>query len=205
MSSVAPKPIETRAFGCRFRSRLEARYAVFMTALGVKWSYEPEGFQLKSGLYLPDFFLPELKAWLEIKPHGIGSYFGFCADSKNCMPSLNDQRLDEFADFAESRGEFFVIAYGLPSNAFLFEKNCPDYSDEGMLEAPWDPMMWCMCGCGTTAGIAFDGRGDRVECSKAGCHKSGHGDKGYSYNHPRIVDAVAAARSARFEHGETFL
>lgn len=52
------KPIETEYKGYRFRSRLEARWAVFFDAVGAKWEYEPEGFQLKDGTrYLPDFLL----------------------------------------------------------------------------------------------------------------------------------------------------
>jgi hypothetical protein len=62
------KAIETRYAGCRFRSRLEARWAVFFDVLKVKWEYEPEGFALdKSGWYLPDFRLPELSRYVEIK------------------------------------------------------------------------------------------------------------------------------------------
>lgn len=63
------KAIETRYKGYRFRSRLEARWAVFFDALGLQWEYEPEGFDLgEAGWYLPDFYLPELEAWAEIKP-----------------------------------------------------------------------------------------------------------------------------------------
>lgn len=63
------KAIETRYKGCRFRSRLEARWAVFLDAAGVPWEYEPEGFDLgAAGLYLPDFRLPRERVWLEIKP-----------------------------------------------------------------------------------------------------------------------------------------
>ncbi|MBQ1792526.1 MAG: hypothetical protein II008_20290 [Oscillospiraceae bacterium] len=52
----AIKPIETIYHGYRFRSRLEARWAVFLDSLGVKYEYEPEGFKLPDGsLYLPDF------------------------------------------------------------------------------------------------------------------------------------------------------
>lgn len=52
------KVIETEYEGYRFRSRLEARWAVFFDACGVKWEYEPEGFDLGDGLYyLPDFLL----------------------------------------------------------------------------------------------------------------------------------------------------
>lgn len=62
------KAIETRYKGYRFRSRLEARWAVFFDALAIKWEYEIEGFDLGSiGLYLPDFCLSERGYWIEIK------------------------------------------------------------------------------------------------------------------------------------------
>lgn len=50
------KAIETRYKGYRFRSRLEARWAVYFDALELEWEYEPEGFDLGNGeYYLPDF------------------------------------------------------------------------------------------------------------------------------------------------------
>lgn len=61
------RPIETRYAGCRFRSRLEARWAVFLDVMGIDWEYEKEGYELPSGRYLPDFWLPEQQIWLEIK------------------------------------------------------------------------------------------------------------------------------------------
>lgn len=61
------KAIETQYKGYRFRSRLEARWAVFFDALQLEWLYEPEGFQLTSGRYLPDFFLPRKNLWIEVK------------------------------------------------------------------------------------------------------------------------------------------
>ncbi len=59
--------IETRYAGCRFRSRLEARWAVFFDTLGVKWEYEPQGFKVDDNCYLPDFWLPETETWVEVK------------------------------------------------------------------------------------------------------------------------------------------
>ena len=62
------KAIETVYKGYRFRSRLEARWAVFFDALAVRWEYEPEGFVLPSGRYLPDFRLPgDIVGWVEVK------------------------------------------------------------------------------------------------------------------------------------------
>lgn len=62
------KAISTRYKGCWFRSRIEARWAVFLDAIDLEWEYEPEGFKLENGIwYLPDFYLPEKQLWLEIK------------------------------------------------------------------------------------------------------------------------------------------
>lgn len=64
------RAIETHYAGCRFRSRLEARWAVFFDTLGVEWQYELEGFETDAGPYLPDFWLPEFHKWVEVKPDG---------------------------------------------------------------------------------------------------------------------------------------
>lgn len=69
------KPIETNYLGYRFRSRLEARWAVFFDALGIEWEFEAEGFELPNGeRYLPDFRIlsPSWPGVLyaEVKPPG---------------------------------------------------------------------------------------------------------------------------------------
>lgn len=68
------KVIPTRYAGCHFRSRLEARWAVFFDRLGVAWQYEPEGFDLGgAGWFLPDFrvgTLDQRSVWVETKPLG---------------------------------------------------------------------------------------------------------------------------------------
>jgi len=68
MSTQTIKAIETQYKGYRFRSRLEARWAVFFDALGLAWEYEKEGYDLgDAGWYLPDFWLPEQEVWVEVK------------------------------------------------------------------------------------------------------------------------------------------
>lgn len=63
------KAIDTRYNNHLFRSRLEARYAVFFDELKVKWLYEYEGFELgNNDRYLPDFYLPDYGIYAEIKP-----------------------------------------------------------------------------------------------------------------------------------------
>jgi len=63
------KPIETIYNGYRFRSRLEARWAVFFDEAHIEYQYEPEGYVgLWGDWYLPDFYLPQFDIYCEVKP-----------------------------------------------------------------------------------------------------------------------------------------
>lgn len=46
------KAIETIYNGYRFRSRLEARWAIFFDELKIKYQYELEGYELPNGMKL---------------------------------------------------------------------------------------------------------------------------------------------------------
>lgn len=66
-------PIETIYKGRRFRSRLEARWAIFFDAIDIGWEYETEGFQIGDTKYLTDFKLlsfgsKAVDLFVEIKP-----------------------------------------------------------------------------------------------------------------------------------------
>jgi hypothetical protein len=65
------QPIPTAYGGYQFRSRLEARWAVFFTQMCFRFAYESEGWALPGGWYLPDFFLvfPRGGMWIEVKAH----------------------------------------------------------------------------------------------------------------------------------------
>jgi hypothetical protein len=55
--------------GIKYRSRTEARWAVFFQELNITACYEEEHFKLSNGVnYLPDFYLPEFDVFLEVKP-----------------------------------------------------------------------------------------------------------------------------------------
>ncbi len=61
--------IETSHNGVTYRSRTEARWAVFFEVLELSFEYERTRVTLSTGqTYLPDFYLPQLAAWFEIKP-----------------------------------------------------------------------------------------------------------------------------------------
>lgn len=59
--------LPTEFDGHRFRSRTEARWAAFFKAASIRYEYEPEGYNLPSGWYIPDFFLPDIRTFVEIK------------------------------------------------------------------------------------------------------------------------------------------
>lgn len=68
MTTATARAIETYYGGMRFRSRLEARWAVFFDQLDIPFVYEPQGYVLSNGRpYLPDFYLPECRTWVEVK------------------------------------------------------------------------------------------------------------------------------------------
>ena len=68
-----PSAIETDYNGYKYRSRLEARWAVAFDKMGIKYEYEPEGFENNGVAYLPDFYLPESNLYAEVKPYRVGA------------------------------------------------------------------------------------------------------------------------------------
>jgi hypothetical protein len=50
--------------GVQFRSQLEIRFATELESRGIRWVYETE--RLGKGNYLVDFYLPNLKTWVEV-------------------------------------------------------------------------------------------------------------------------------------------
>ena len=66
MSKITP--IETKYAGRYFRSRLEARWAIWFDVMNIRWEYENQGFSIGDDRYLPDFELPDFNCYVEIKP-----------------------------------------------------------------------------------------------------------------------------------------
>ena len=84
------RPIQTEYNGYLFRSRLEARWAVFFDACGVDYEYEPEGYKLDNGLlYLPDFLL-----------HGVDGRDGgdLFVEVKGKMTDRDAQKINSFVN-----------------------------------------------------------------------------------------------------------
>lgn len=208
MSYMDINPIPTKYNGVTFRSRLEARWAVFFDCMGAPYQYEPQGIILPSGeWYLPDFYLPKCDRVIEIK------YQTYKADSFAAFHSRQNWGDPEvqrkYAGFINR----LVLVQGEPDGV-----ECP-YSEANRYSAStdWDDAyLWCTCPeCGLL-GIEFNGRSDRMICKQSycthkkqylnnGCCISWHGDKGYTHDDPAIARAADTARSAKFgrEHQET--
>lgn len=140
------KAIETEYKGYRFRSRLEARWAVFFDACGVRWEYEPEGFDLGDGLYyLPDFLLHDVlfrdsdklhDLWVEVKGqmtvHDAEKIIKFanCRDVGNVdNPTLVVTNIPNGEDFYELIDYMSDLAYEgkescYPFNFDLIDGDC---------------------------------------------------------------------------------
>lgn len=67
MTTPQLQAIPTNYNGIEFRSRLEANVARCFDACGVTWAYEQEGIDLGGVWYLPDFWLPAARQFVEAK------------------------------------------------------------------------------------------------------------------------------------------
>lgn len=160
--------IETRYQGYRFRSRLEARWAVYFDVLGIEWEYEPEGFVLDDGtLYLPDFYIKDWNCYAEVKPQQFTEKeFEKCVQlKKHCLLLDTSSPLVFHGYFASYGGGGCDGYYGA-------YKNIDDYGRVLLAQSAHKGRLWCLYG--------------------------EHPEDYWLDTAPEI-----AAKSARFEHGET--
>lgn len=171
------KALETVYKGVHFRSRLEARWAVFFDSIGIVWEYEPEGFKLPSGAcYMPDFWLAKIETWVEIKPSEPTQAEG-----------------DKCHELAEASGHRVICFYGRPG--WWLDDN----GGGGQLftgagwgwgwDCDYQPCVCTVCG---KPGIEYLGRSERI------CNHPGEDGKRYSSDDDRVTSAVFVARTKRF-------
>jgi hypothetical protein len=107
------KAIETSYKGYRFRSRTEARWAIWLDAMGIKWDYEYEGYNLGSaGYYLPDFLIQ-----LPWRSHDIaimGAIKGFGEFFFEVKPYENVEYNDKHAALTKTLDTPLICVHGVP-------------------------------------------------------------------------------------------
>lgn len=192
------KPIETYYNGYKFRSRLEARWAVFFDACGISYQYEPEGITLSDGTwYLPDFYLPQIHCYFEVKRAGIEK----TAECKEAIKKISDgARVDSWAG---------IIAFGDPldNKMILF---CQDYTESSGGPSDYAVAFGKDQNTGEIVLLADD-ESDRTyitsfsepsyEIPVIGCGRNAK--KVWPYLNKEMYEAELLARQARFEYGET--
>jgi hypothetical protein len=175
MTIVDLRPIETLYRGFRFRSRLEARWAVFFDAAGIEWEYEPEGYSVGGVNYLPDFWLPQLQAFVEARP-----------TEEACQKTI--PVMHKLVRATGHRGVFAIGAPNLVEPPTLLE--CRHFFHGVELPRSWRQCLLCDCL------FLYDGNCNC--CSDASVQKFYHHD----VPSPRLQHALGEAQRARFEHGE---
>lgn len=115
------KSIDTEWKGFLFRSRLEARWAMFFDACGADWEYEPEGFELDNGLrYLPDFRIRNVRIC-----HGIDMIIPeLFIEVKGVMGELDAKKIKAFCDYNHPDGISTYDVYPYSTPIFVV-KNIP--------------------------------------------------------------------------------
>lgn len=169
------KPIETIYKGYRFRSRLEARWAVFFDAIDVRWEYEPEGYELSDRTwYLPDFriYVRHRSCTDEYEPVYV--------EVKGMLSDEDEHKVDRF--FRD--GAPIIILGGIPENND--EYNCQFSRD-----------------CRFNSFNYIDGDSYCAYFSMCDGEVWLSGADHDTYDEGKLLDwALPIARGARFEHGE---
>lgn len=181
---MTPQAIQTAYAGHIFRSRLEARWAVFLDLLRVEWRYEYEGYELPSGRYLPDFWLPEIKTWLEIKP-----------------TTPTDDEIAKCRELAVATDQQVILMHGEFGWWFYrWLNDTYEKTDGGLMfcseggDCDYQPCFCLTCG---TFGFEYEGRGDRA--CKRKCNPGS--DRGHTMTDGRMRRAVEGALQRRFWAG----
>jgi len=107
--------IPTEFNGVMYRSRTEARWAVFFKALDLDVRYEPEGYDLHGLRYAPDFLVPAWDLFVEVKPS---------------LP-LSSEENEKAARLAEASGKLVLVVLGSPDakRGVLFENGAERSGD----------------------------------------------------------------------------
>ena len=197
------KPIETYYKGYRFRSRLEARWAVFFDALGVKYDYEPEGFTQNGVYYLPDFRIYDVEGI-----HGSEWRQDIYVEVKGEPDAESARKVAEFSwniDYGETseHGLPIWVVGNIPDpDDYIEDTERQRYERCQMMRSRDIPDMCALC-------INDFGPLDGDSCFQFALDYTDHrilrgDDSSYGYGRwsEEVSHAFAKARQARFEHGE---
>ena len=221
--SVNIKPIETEYNGYRFRSRLEARWAVFFDAAGIKYEYESEGFVCDDGTkYLPDFYLPKYNTYVEVKGERDGAWEEIKKAQKMITWGGNIRRILILGNIPNNDaydggmwhfpcfywdGHIDCVYVGWWYFCDYFENGEPVHGH--MSHADYLP-PWAIRENGEywvprNEKLSFQCVSDAILKKQRFGERKWQNDLDYEFNHSvnsKTFDAFNKAQQARFEHGE---
>lgn len=163
--------IPTEYGGIQYKSRLEASWAQWLTEKGVRFYYEDGpndvsphlradrtggalllGYRMPSGRgYLPDFWLPEIRTFLE------------------CKGDLTDPSVTKVTEFASYLGdEVKVVLGGSPAGHY--------FSVLSTAGRVWSPSTGRASLCGSCGRLWFWVEGESLVCRACGRYHQGPGD-----------------------------
>lgn len=146
---------------------------MYFDALALQWEYEPQGYDLPSGPYLPDFYLLQVDLFAEVKPIVLGSH-----------------ELQLSIDLAEKTGSGVLLLVGTPT-AKAYQ--AVQYGVVGYMTE------YCL----TNFHGYVQSEGRFFSYPGCDCAESSHTHIGCELcSFPDSQAAANAARSARFEHDE---
>ena len=198
------KAIETYYNGYRFRSRLEARWAVFFDALNVEYDYEPEGYTKNDVTYLPDFRVP---------CYGYRGYIGegdptyLYIEVKGQMTEEDARKIKTFSAQSLSGNDYNALMTG---DKKIEELNCipilivDKIPEENDSPVPTYRDMGYNCWTFNYQSIDGDFFGAYPAADEYGRFYLWGDDGSYiiQKDYERVRQAYQIARQARFEHGE---
>jgi len=167
---------------------------VFFDTLKWSWTYEPQGFELPEGNYLPDFWVEQLGAYLEIKPSDavIKSRDWFCVHQ---LPN------------ATGKPAWMVVGQPWPLAHEIYTSSILANPDPTIYGEIFNTFADCRrCNGVTLLSDRSDTEIGLVAELPVGVHTCEPHDK-FAINPldlegGRTYTAYRAARSARFEYGE---
>ena len=191
--------IPTWSNGIKYRSRLEAKWSIWLTAMDLPYEYEREGYVVDGRPYLCDFWIPYEAGepgwgfWMEVKP---SDYY------------MSEADVALYDGMARETGHRVYVVTGNPRPREQRVSVFQHYHNGTPGRVPW--------GTGSIAvdlKIAWSGKTNQFEVAQ----DNGIGiwceqllewlpfpDKRYSPlgGRERLTAAFQAAGEARFEHGE---
>lgn len=193
------RAIETQYKRRWYRSRHEARWAVFLDTLGEPFLYEQEGYELppipmndqaihvdpshfrgeEPVFYVPDFWLPRVKQWVEIKPYN-GPY------------GYDPLDMEKAKRLTFHTGYQTLLLCGTPALTQPGD-GWPAYEGYYVGDCSY---VWCECLYCGAVGLQYGGRSERLACCDP--NRKREPGKWPNWNTSRLREAFTVAATQRF-------